>query len=71
MVVVSGKFDGKQIILDQVPEGVLPETPVRVVFVEEGKSSGLAALAAMAIKGGLPSDFAAQHHHYTKGLPKR
>jgi hypothetical protein len=71
MVVIDGKFDGKQVVFDKPPEGLAPGTKVRVISVEEGRSTGLAAIAAMAIEGGLPPDFAAQHHHYTKGLPKR
>lgn len=71
MVVVDGEYNGKQVVFEKPPEGLAPGTKVRVIAVEEGRSTGLAAIAAMAIKGGLPPDFAAQHHHYMKGVPKR
>jgi hypothetical protein len=71
MVVVNGKFDGRQIILDKLPQGIAADTPVRVVFVEQGHSVALEAIASLAMKTDLPPDFAAQHHHYSKGLPKR
>ena len=38
---------------------------------KEPELTGLAAIAAMAIEADLPPDFAAQHHHYMKGAPKR
>jgi hypothetical protein len=71
MVTVTGNFDGKQVILDTVPADLPPNTRVRVTIEKEGELTGLAAIAAMAIKTNLPPDFAAQHHHYVKGLPKR
>ena len=71
MVVINGKFDGKNIVLEKLPEGIAPNTSVRVIFVEEGRSSALEGIAAIAGEGKLPPDFAAQHEHYTKGLPKR
>ena len=71
MVVIDGKFDGNQVVFDTPPKGLAPGTRVRVIAVEEGRSTALAAMAAMAIEGGMPADFAAQHDHYTKGLPKR
>ena len=71
MVMFNGIFDGKQVVLEKVPEGLAPNTHVRVIVVEEGKPFAFEAIAAMAIKGGLPSDFAAQHQHYVDSLPKR
>ena len=71
MVTVTGNFDGKQVILDTVPADLPPNTRVRVTIEKEGELTGLAAIAAMAIETNLPPDFAAQHHHYMKGLPKR
>jgi hypothetical protein len=71
MVFVDGTFDGKQVVFDKPPEGLAPGTKVRVIAIEEGRSATFATMAAMAIKGGLPPDFAAQHEHYTKGTPKR
>ena len=71
MVTVTGNFDGKQVILDTVPADLPPNTRVRVTIEKEGELTGLAAIAAMAIETNLPPDFAAQHHHYIKGLPKR
>jgi hypothetical protein len=71
MVTTTGKFDGKQVILDTIPEGLIANTRVRVTIEKEAELTGLDAIAAKARKTNLPSDFAAQHHHYVKGLPKR
>ena len=73
MVTVNGVFDGKHFVPDQLPEGILPNARVRLTIETESeqKLTGLAAIAAMAVKGGLPADFAAQHHHYIDGVPKR
>ncbi len=71
MVAATGKFDGKQVVFDKTPTGIPTDASVHVIFVEEGKSFALEALASLAIKGGLPPDYAAQHHHYQYGVPKR
>ena len=72
MVIATGRYDGKQVILDKPVEGLSPDTRVRVTLEAEAEPlTGLAAIAAKARKTNLPSDFAAQHDHYVKGLPKR
>ena len=70
MVTVTGTFDGKQIVLDQVPLGIPANTPVTIT-IEPQRLTGLDAIAAKARPTNLPADFAAQHDHYVKGLPKR
>jgi hypothetical protein len=70
MLTVTGKFDGKKVVLDQVPEGIPADTPVEVTF-PSAQLTGLDAIAAKARQTNLPRDFAAQHDHYVKGLPKR
>ena len=73
MVVINATFDGKNFVPEKPPEGLSPNTKVRLTLEtdENGKLTGLAAIAAMAVAGGLPPDFAAQHHHYMYGVPKR
>ena len=71
MVTVTGQYDGKQVILDKPVEGLPPHTRVRLTIEKETELTGLDAIAAMAIEADLPPDFAAQHHHYMKGAPKR
>jgi hypothetical protein len=80
MTTLSGHFDGKYIVLDQPPPASLrPNDPVTVVFGNGASSNGEAVPAApifdalldLAAPRGLPADFAAQHEHYVKGLPKR
>jgi hypothetical protein len=71
MVILNGRFDGKQIVLDEVPEGIAPNTPVRVIVGNGDRPSSFAKIAAMAIDAGLPKDFAAQHEHYMYGTPKQ
>jgi len=71
MAVLNGKLEGKTVVLDEVPQGIPSGARVRVILVEEGRSIAFETIAAMAVDGGLPPDFAAQHHHYTEGLPKR
>jgi hypothetical protein len=71
MVVLNGKFDGKNVILDSIPKDLKPDTPVRVVIATEERPSAFAEIAANAIQDNMPPDFAAQHEHYTKGTPKR
>jgi hypothetical protein len=70
-MILKGKFDGKQVILDEVPKD-LPANSAVMVFIEPAiKPSGLDAIIGIAGDADLPSDFAAQHEHYTKGTPKR
>jgi len=72
MVVFNGKFDGKQVVFDKPPEGLAPNTPVRVIVVgPPAEPTGLDAIIGIAQDLDLPPDFAAQHEHYTKGTPKR
>jgi hypothetical protein len=79
---LKAHFDGKHIVLDEPgPAGLSDNTPVTVVIgngqpSKNGQQPASAADAFDAILGmaqdlGLPPDFAAQHDHYTKGLPKR
>jgi hypothetical protein len=79
---LKAHFDGKNIVLDEpVPPGLTANTPVTVIFgtgqaSTNGQHPTSAADAFDAILGmaqdlGLPPDFAAQHDHYVKGLPKR
>ena len=74
---IKGHYDGQQIVLDEpVPAGVLPNTPVTVTIgngqaASASETDALAEIARMAQPLGLPADFAAQHDHYAKGLPKR
>jgi len=71
MVTVTGNFDGKQVVLDTIPKDIPPNTRVRVTIERESAPTGLDAIASIAAEVDLPPDFAAQHHHYAKGLPKR
>jgi hypothetical protein len=70
MVTINGTFDGKSVILDQLPKDVPANTRVVVRF-ESTEKSGLDALIAKARPADTPPDFAAQHEHYTRGTPKR
>jgi hypothetical protein len=71
-MVVKGHFDGKQVVLDEpVPDNVPANVPVTVVFEPVDSESVLDKIGQLARPGGLPRDFAAQHDHYVKGLPKR
>lgn len=86
MVVMNGKFDGRQVVLDgPVPPGVAPGTAVRVVFESAGADAGqpqaqspaptgltaLKEIAKLAGPGRMPPDYAEQHEHYVKGTPRR
>lgn len=80
MTTLSGHFNGKYIVLDQPPPASLrANDPVTVVFAENTTANGAATpatpifdeLLRLAAPRGLPPDFAAQHEHYVKGLPKR
>lgn len=79
MVVLTGKFDGRQVVLDgPVPSDIPPDTRVKVVFekaeVEDSTAprvSALERLACMARPAGLPSDYSEQHEHYVKGTPRK
>ena len=71
MVIASGIYDGKTVILDEVPKDLPANTRVRVVIEAADRSLTLATLAALARPGGLPPDFAAQHEHYVKGAPRK
>lgn len=71
-MVVKGHFDGQRVVLDEpVPEQVPANTPVRVIFDDGGGETVLARIARLARPAGLPPDYAAQHEHYAKGLPRR
>jgi hypothetical protein len=69
---IRGHYDGARIVLDEpVPGDVTPNTPVTVVFDRNGAATVLERLAKLARPGEFPADYAAQHDHYVKGLPKR
>jgi hypothetical protein len=44
---------------------------VRVLVDSAAEPAGLDAIIGIIKDSDLPSDFAAQHEHYTKGTPKR
>ena len=71
MVVLTGKFDGKNFVVDKLPEGIPPNTPIRIIVGTGARPSSFAEIAANAIDGNLPPDFAAQHEHYMYGTPKQ
>jgi hypothetical protein len=72
-----GKFDGKQVVLDEpMPSNVPANTPVRIMVDSPlpdafGTDDVLAKIAALARPANLPRDFAAQHEHYIKGTPRK
>jgi hypothetical protein len=70
MVTMTGTFDGKTVILDQLPTDIPPNTRVEVRFATN-EPRGLGALIAKARPTDTPPDFAAQHEHYARGAPKR
>ena len=70
MTILSGKFDGKNIVLDKPAVNLAPGTEVQVL-VPDKRISSLANIAALARPGNKPKDFAAQHEHYIKGTPKK
>ncbi len=73
MTILNAHFDGKQIVLNKpAPRRLSKARRIRVLIDEElPKSSSLAAVAKLAVKGKLPPDFARQHEHYSKGSPRR
>ena len=71
MVTLTGRYDGKRVLLDRPAKGLKRNSRVRVTLVAEDELTGLEAIAAKARKTSKPRDFAAQHDHYVKGLPKR
>lgn len=72
MTTLNGHFDGKHIVLDDpIPPTLAPNTPVTISFPVDGERTALDDLADLAQPGGMPPDFAEQHDHYVKGLPKR
>jgi hypothetical protein len=72
MVILNGRFDGSQIILDgPVPNGIPVNSPVRVIFDEVKQADSLAEIEKMARPLGLPPDYSEQHEHYIKGTPRR
>jgi len=71
MVVLNGKFDGKNVILDELPEGLKPNTSVRVTIEPISDLTGLDAIVGILKDPDWPTDFAAQFDHYTKGAPKQ
>jgi hypothetical protein len=75
MTELRAHFDGEHVVLDDpVPEGIPADARVRVL-IEDGQDGGrpssLDKIAAMAVRGKLPADFAVQHKHYAKGTPRR
>lgn len=74
MTVVNAHFDGKQVVLDEpMPTGVPANAKLRVIVQESGpvKPRSLEQIAAMAVHGKLPRDFALNHRRYAKGAPRR
>jgi hypothetical protein len=69
MIVVLGHYDGQKVVLDgPVPDGVVPNSRVRIVFESSAQpAEALGRIASLAVPGGLPPDFAEQHGHYGKG----
>lgn len=71
-MVLKGHFDGEKILLDEPPpEGLTPNTPVEIRVVDTSEEDVFDRIERMAMEGGFPPDYAAQHEHYTKGTPKR
>jgi hypothetical protein len=71
MVVIDARFDGKNFVPEQVPEGIPVNTRVTVTIPTISRPTGLDAIIGIAKDLDLPPDFAAQHEHYTHGTPKR
>jgi len=71
MVELNGKFDGKNIVVDNIPADIKPDTPVRVIFEPVSYPTGFEGLIGILDDVDLPTDFASQFAHYTKGTPKR
>lgn len=78
MVVLNRHLDDGRVVLgDPLPEHLPEQARVRVVIEGPAPAAGggdedvLAKIAAMACEMDLPADYAAQHHHYTDGVPKR
>lgn len=79
---LKAHFDGKHIVLDEpAPAELAANTPVTVVIGNcqpstnahhpASAADAFDAILGMAQDLGLPPGFAAQHGHYTAGLPKR
>ena len=72
MTTITAHFDGQTFVPDEpVPPGLAPNTRVTILLNPAGTAGALEQIADLARPLGLPPDFAAQHDHYTKGLPKR
>ena len=71
MVVLNGKFDGKNFVVENIPADLKPDTPVRVFIEPNPDPSGLESIIGLLKDADLPTDFASQFDHYTKGYPKR
>ena len=71
MVVLNGKFDGKNIVVDYIPEDLKPNTPVQVVIESMADPTGLDAIIGILKDPDWPTDFASQFDHYTKGGPRQ
>ena len=71
MVVLTGKFDGKNFVPDRPPDNLPINTPVQILVDLPAKTGPFDAIIGIAGDAELPPDFAAQHEHYTKGTPKR
>lgn len=72
MTVISGHYDGKQVVLDEpVPTNIPADTPVKVVFDGADARSVLDEIARLARPGGKPPDYSQQHEFYVKGGPRR
>ena len=72
MTTLRAHFDGQRVILDEpAPPHLNANTPVKVLVEDDKPNGALAAIAKLAAPADVPPDFAHQHEHYVKGLPKR
>ena len=73
MTIVNGHYDGKRVVLDEpIPADIPADTPVKILFEPDAAKHVLARIAELAVSTDeLPPDYAEQHEHYVKGLPRR
>ena len=70
MVVLNGKFDGKNIVVENIPADIRPDTPVRVYIKSTPDPDGFEDIVGILDDPDWPTDFSSQFDHYTKGSPK-
>jgi len=66
---MTGKFDGKKVILDEVPKNLPVGTKVMVIFEPVAKPSGLDAVIGIAGDADLPPNFSTRHEYDPRGTP--